>query len=323
MKFDFVGKRYWFFAFSLLIIAAGMVGFFVNGAVLDISFSGGTSIEMKMNDDTFSIPQIETLMANTIDKRVLVQKSKTFNSDTTSKNMDILQLSIAKESGTLSEGEIAKVEEAIINEFKLDPKTAVISEISVEPFIGKEVMNNGIQAIFITSILIILYIWWRFKVMSGLSAGITAVIALLHDVSIMTSVYFIFKIPLNESFIAAILTILGYSMNDTVIIYDRIRENTKLIKKIGIVNMTNKSIIDTISRTINTMLTTTIAIVTVYVFAAVNNIQSIEEFTLPLMVGMIAGSYSSIFIASPLWVMWKQFRGKKVTTSAKPIKARA
>jgi preprotein translocase subunit SecF len=192
-------------------------------------------------------------------------------------------------------------------------------------FLDIDQINNKIKAVIISSILIILYIWWRFQVMSGLSAGVTAVLALLHDVAIMISVYLLFRIPWNESFIAAILTILGYSMNDTVIIYDRIRENSKAIKKVGLVVLTNRSINETLSRTINTMLTTFIAIMTVYVFAVVNNIRSIEEFALPLVVGMVSGSYSSIFIASPLWVMWKQVKAKNTPApkDLKPAKGKA
>lgn len=156
--------------------------------------------------------------------------------------------------------------------------------------------------------------------MSGLSAGVMAVLALLHDAAIMLSVYTVFRIPLNDSFIAAVLTILGYSMNDTIIIYDRIRENSNLLRKVPIAELVNKSILQTLARSINTVVTVLICVTTVYVFAVYHNIKSIQDFSLPLIVGITSGCYSSIFIASPLWVMWRQSKSKKKVPS-KAVKA--
>ena len=156
--------------------------------------------------------------------------------------------------------------------------------------------------------------------MHGLSAGVIAIIALLHDIMVMFTVYIIFRIPLNNSFIAAVLTIIGYSMNDTVVIYDRIRENTRIMRKTTLKDLVNKSVLQSLSRSVNTSLTTLICILTLYVFAAVNNIESIKEFTLPLAIGIISGVYSTIFIASPLYLMWQE-RGKRKKTSGKPAKA--
>jgi preprotein translocase subunit SecF len=173
------------------------------------------------------------------------------------------------------------------------------------------------MAVGVSALLIIIYVWARFSVMSGLSAAIMSVVALLHDVFIMLSVYAIFKVPVNESFIAAALTILGYSINDTIIIYDRIRENSKLIRKSATFELVNKSINQTILRSINTVVTTLIAVATVYVAAAVNNINSLKEFTFPLLVGITSGCYSSIFIASPLWAMWKEHKAKTHLRTAK------
>jgi preprotein translocase subunit SecF len=175
-------------------------------------------------------------------------------------------------------------------------------------------------AAFIASILIILYIWWRFKAVSGLSAGVSGVIALFHDALVMLAVYTIFNIPLNESFIAAVLTILGYSMNDTVIIFDRIRENNRLLRKVPIPELVNKSIMQTLNRTINTSVTVMMSVIIVYGFAFYYGIESVKEFTFPLMIGLLSGTYSSIFIACPLFVMWKE-RSAKKAASAKPAKA--
>jgi preprotein translocase subunit SecF len=171
-------------------------------------------------------------------------------------------------------------------------------------------------------LVIILYVWWRFKAVNGLSAGIFGVVALIHDVLIMVAVYIIFKIPLNESFIAATLTVIGYSMNDTVIIYDRIRENNRLLKKTAIAELVNRSVVQTLNRSINTVVTTLISIIIVFIFASINNIQSLREFTFPLIIGFASGVYSSIFIAGALYVDWMEHKEKK-KLAAKASKAKA
>jgi preprotein translocase subunit SecF len=122
----------------------------------------------------------------------------------------------------------------------------------------------------------------------------------------MLTAYVILRIPINDSFVAAMLTIIGYSINDTIVIYDRIRENTKLMPRANAGELVNKSVLQSLSRSINTSLTTLIAVLTLLVFSIVYNIQSIREFTMPLVVGLISGVYSTLFIASPLYMMWQE-----------------
>lgn len=302
---DLIGKKYYFFGISILLILGGIVGYIVNGGFkLDIQFEGGTILEMYMPNADFDSKKAEEIVKKEINKEVTAQKSKD-----TARNVDLLTINVSKDN-TLTGEEQNKVVDALRKEFKVQENSEMYVQ-KVEPFIGKEIMQNGLKAVLWASILIILYIWWRFKVMSGLSAGVMAVLALLHDVFIMLAVYAVFRIPLNESFIAAVLTILGYSMNDTIIIYDRIRENSGLLRKTPIGELVNKSIIQTLSRSINTVLTVLICLITVYVFAGYYNIQTIKEFSFPLIIGVASGCYSSIFIASPLWVMWKEYQEKK------------
>lgn len=320
-------KRYYFFILSAIIILSGVVMYFVEGFKLDIEFEGGTIIEMRANDKMFTEKNTQDLqteiadfVTKTLNKPAKVQKSTSYDvSGTNSKSFDIITISVGSEN-TLSNTELTKVEEAVVKEFKLNAKNAVVSEESVEPFIGKEIMNNGLKAVVIAFVLIILYVWYRFRAMSGLSAGVFAIVGVLHDLMIMLAVYVIFQIPLNESFIAALLTVVGYSMNDTVIIYDRIRENNRLLRKVPLPELVNSSIIQTLNRSINTVVTSLIAITTVYIFSKVNGINSMEQFSFPLIIGIAAGCYSSIFIASPLYVMWKESQ-KKRKVSGKPAKA--
>lgn len=316
---DFVGKRNYFFAISIVLLLAGLIGYIVNGLQLDIQFQGGTIIEMQMNDSNFSTEKAEEIVKNEIGKKAIAQRSQTINAKESGKKIDILSLSVGS-AEALSGDEINKAVAAIRKEFNVS--SAQMNVQNVQPLIGRELRDNAIKAIVVSSVLIILYIWMRFKVMSGLAAGVMAVLALLHDAAIMFAVYTVFKIPINESFIAAVLTILGYSMNDTIIIYDRIRENSRLLSKTQIPELVNKSIMQTLARSINTIVTVLICIVTVYAFSVYHNIRSMEEFSFPLIVGIASGCYSSIFIASPLWAIWKQSQTKKkVSSKIKPAKA--
>ncbi len=316
---DLMGKRNYFFGLSILIILAGIVGYIVhNGFNLDIEFEGGTVIEMQMNDDRFDTTKVEQIASLAINKKVTAQKSETLNTKDNNSKINMLIMNIASKD-TLTGSEQTKLVDAIKKEFGLK-NNVQMTVTNINPSIGQELLGKGLNAIIMASLLIIIYIWIRFRVMSGLSAGITAVIALLHDAFLMLSVYTIFNIPLNESFIAAVLTVLGYSMNDTIIIYDRIRENSGLLRKTPIAELVNKSIIQTLSRSINTVVTVLICLITVYVYASYYNIGSIKEFSFPLIIGVSSGCYSSIFIASPLWIIWKQAQVKKKISTAKTAK---
>lgn len=310
---NLIGKRNYFFALSAIILIAGLVGYFINGVKLDIQFEGGTIIQVQMPDDNYDTAKAEKVVKDTLGKSVIVQKASTYNAENSATKIYLMDLKIGSKEA-LSQSDRSKVIDALKKEYNLK-ENVNISVNSIEPFIGKEIMNKGFLAVFWSSIVIILYVWWRFKIMSGLSAGVMAILALLHDVLIMFSVYILFKIPLNDSFIAAVLTVIGYSMNDTIIIYDRIRENSNLLRKTPIAELVNRSVVQTLNRSINTVVTVLICIITVFIFASLNGIQSIKEFTLPLIVGISSGMYSSIFIASSLYVVWKEHLVKKKVAS--------
>jgi len=147
----------------------------------------------------------------------------------------------------------------------------------------------------------LIYITFRFEFKSA----VAAIVALLHDVLMVISLYAIFRIPVDSTFIAVILTIVGYSINDTIVVFDRIRENLRLMRKTPFNDVANLSIIQTIARSINTSLTTLMTIVMLFLFGG----ETIKDFTLALIVGIASGTYSSIFIASPIWAMWRQKPG--------------
>jgi preprotein translocase subunit SecF len=316
---DLMGKKNYYFALSILIFIVGIIGFFINGIQLDIQFQGGTIMQIEMPNDAFDTELAADIVKDVIGKTANVNKSFTFNPENEESRIHLMVLNIAS-SETLTDDERNTVLDALREEFNI-AQDASVNVNSVEPFIGNEFKMNAMKAIVVSSILIILYVWWRFKSMHGLSAGVFAVVALIHDIGVMFIAYVLFMIPLNDSFVAAMLTIIGYSINDTIVIYDRIRENTKIMRKTPIRELVNKSVLQTLSRSINTSVTTLIAVLTLFIFSVIYNIQSIREFTMPLVVGIVSGVYSSIFIASPLYMLWQERKLNKKAAARKPAKA--
>ncbi|MDQ2087229.1 protein translocase subunit SecF [Herbivorax sp. ANBcel31] len=324
---DFYGKRKIFFTMSLLLILTGLIFFFVNGGfALDIQFQGGTEIQLEVNDSDFNVEdpnddiiRAEEVALNTVDRRIMVRHTHSLGSAEGDGRMDFLVIGVATGEEMLSDSEQRDLVSELRDEFNIK-EDAQMDVNSVSTSISRELRSKGILAVILASILMLLYIWIRFNIMSGLFAGLTAVVALIHDAAIMLSVYVVFGIPLNETFIAAVLTILGYSMNDTIVIYDRIRENSKASRKDTVEGLVNKSINQSLRRSINTSITTLACVTTVFIFASINGISSLQEFSFPLIIGLASGTYSSIFIASPLWVNWNKAHQRK-KASQKPSNA--
>ncbi len=224
----------------------------------------------------------------------------------------MVNIKVASTDKLLSADELQAVKTAIENKFDI-----VVSEYPVDynfsnvsPNVGREMLRNGIIAILIAAVLMILYIWIRFKAISGLSAGLMSVVALVHDVAIMFLVYGIFGYTINESFVAAVLTILGYSINNTIVIFDRIRENAKTHNDMSVGEVVNLSVSQTMKRCIITTLCVLSSLVILFIFATVNGLESVVEFAFPLIIGNICGFYSSAFIAPTLWAKMKEAKKK-------------
>jgi len=302
--YDVVGKRNWFFGFSLLIILTGLAFGYFKGINLDIDFKGGTVMDVNLHTAQFKVIDIQKIVTDNTGEAMPVVLVAGVNNDSVS----------IRTSKDLTPNQSKALFNAIKEKYNLtesDPE----SVDTIAPIIGNELKSKGLWAVAISSFIILIYVAIMFRKMGGFSAGLTAIIALIHDILILLSVYLIAHIPMNTAFIAAALTILGYSMNDTIIVYDRIRENEKLLKKVSIAELVNKSIIQTLGRTINTVLTVLIMVATLYIFGVFYNVDAIKEFTLPLLIGIISGSYSSVFIASSLYVAWHEFSEKREKAS--------
>ena len=296
---NFYGKRGIYFAISLVLILAGIIGLFINGIKLDITFSGGAKITYSYVGEEINATEVEALVKKTLNREASVQNSTGYQNNDTA-----LVISLAG-TESLETEEQEKLFNAL-NKAYSEHKLEQGSTTNVEPAIGHRFFVRGLIAIGLAAAFIIIYVTLRFSVVSGFTAALTAMIALFHDILLIFFVYVLFGIPINDGFIAVVLTILGYSVNDTLVIFDRIRENKKLYgNKLLVTDLINKSIGQSLKRTINTSLMSLAAIALVLIFGIINGLTSIVNFALPMMIGIISGCYSSSFLAPCLWGMIK------------------
>lgn len=293
MKIDFVGKRKWFYAISLIIIIAGLVATFTKGFVQDIEFIGGTIIEIELGKE-FNNSEVEEIVTRLSGETPRIQKMR--NAVTG------IETKVSISTTALEEDVKNQIIDEIYQKYEIAEETDAATFRTVKPTFGDEMKSRVWKAVIITAIGIAIYIAIVFKSMSGALAGVSAVTALIHDMLIVFAVYAIFGIPLNTTFVAAILTVLGYSINDTVVIFDRIRENTISTRKGNLEEVVNTSINQSLRRTLFTSVCVIAALVLLYGFAVYYKVSSIQEFALPLGVGLIAGTYSSICLSGNILI---------------------
>ncbi|SDK56180.1 protein translocase subunit SecF [Natronincola ferrireducens] len=283
-------RKIWF-SISTVIIIIGLALSLVRGFNLGIDFTGGTQMEIELEQ------QVEVAEIREITNQFDPNASISFIGP----DRTIVQFRTTEDLDSRTRAEI-------FNQFKekynLQTDEPLIAN-QFGPTVGREIQNKAFLSMIISAIGMLIYITFRFE----LRFGIAAITALLHDLLVVLAVYSIFRIPINSPFVAAMLTILGYSINDTIVVFDRIRENVKFIKKSNFQQVANDSIAQTITRSINTSLTTLVTIVALYLFG----VDQVKVFALPLIAGVLSGTYSSIFIASPVWVMLKEMQNRKTS----------
>ena len=320
---DFIGKSKIFFCISLGIMLVSLIlNIVCLPTLVDIQFTGGTIIKYNYGGEP-SHKNIEKIVNETLKgidtlKNEKVDFSYSENlaasADDTTKHIVSLQF-------TGNKAVEIEHKQAITDALQKGyPKNSFEEESStaVDASKGANFFLKCIIAVSMAAVIMILYVAIRFRKIGGLSAGVMAVVALIHDLIIVYFVFVLFRMPLNDNFIAVVLMILGYSLNDTIVIYDRVRENRrKSGPKVTITEIVNRSLNQCFTRTICTSITTIIAIVSVLVVSLIYGISSIISFALPMMIGLISGSYSSVCIAAPLWVMWKNHKDKKTLEKRK------
>lgn len=293
-KIDFMGLKKYTFVFSGLLLLLGLVGtvqIYRGQANLGIDLAGGTSIQMKFQKP-FSMGEIRSILAKAGHVGASLQEAS-------GENILLLKL------GALGKEEEKMVAEPVVRLLRqsLPGNPFVVESVSeIGPAIGHKLRRDAALALLISALAIIIYLAWRFE----FKFGVAAAVATFHDILIIVGIFWALGIEMDLLFITALLTIGGYSLTDTVVVFDRIRENIRLRKKKTFSEVINQSLNEVLSRTIITSITTFVAVVALLAFGGI----VLRDFSLALAIGILVGTYSSIFVASPVVALW---RGEKMT----------
>ncbi|NLZ51934.1 MAG: protein translocase subunit SecF [Thermoanaerobacteraceae bacterium] len=281
--YKIIEKMHLWIGISLAIIALGLIFMLIRGGFnWGIDFTGGNMLHFDINE-TYELAEVRSILGKLDIKEFEAKKAGDSGQELIIRTVDLSK----------------SMQTKIFDTFKQKwPNTELIRAGVIDAVIGKELQRQAIIALVIATLGMLIYITFRFEFYSA----VAAVLALVHDVLIVLSFYAIFNVPVDSTFIAVILTIVGYSINDTIVIFDRIRENLKVMKKAAFEDVANLSINQSISRTVNTSVTTLLTIAALFFLGG----ETIKDFTLALIVGISAGTYSSIFIASALWSIFKK-----------------
>ena len=309
-QLNVAGKRKVFLGISGGIAAVVVLASLILGVSMDIQFKGGSMIVMSY-DGEISMSEAQKAAESVLGKGLTLQNG---SNAATGQQTVTINLPGAQ---TLTTEELQSLTDAL-QEACPENHMEQLQTSTVNPTIGGEFLRKCLVAVVAAVVLILLYIAWRFRRIGGLPAGVIAVIALFSDLVAVFGAFVLMRIPLNGNFVAAMLTILGYSINDTVVMYDRIRENRNLYgDKMLFEELVNHSVNQSLRRSINTTLTTCLALATICVMAVVFGLDSIFTFAMPLMVGMISGVYTSLCLTTSLWVLWEGKRPNKKTHTAR------
>ncbi|MCH3962890.1 MAG: protein translocase subunit SecF [Clostridium sp.] len=278
-----IEKRKIWFTISLIVIAIGIFTMATKGLEYGLDFKGGTVVEINLGKD---------FNKHDVDK--IIQK---YSNDFQSNKVNSKSISI--KSSNLSNDDVSSIIKSIKKEY---PKSTLTNQENIGASIGKEARINAIKAVIIAIAAMFIYIAIRFE----FSYGMAAIIGLIHNILIMLSVYAVARVSIDSSFIAAALTVIGYSVHDTIVVFDRIRENHNYMRREDPELIADASVTQTLARSINTVVTVIITLTSVYIL-----VPSVRNFSEPILVGIVSGCYSSICIASPCWVLIKRYMTKR------------
>jgi len=304
---NIIGQKYIYFAISAILIIPGIISLSLYGLRLGIDFQGGTLLELKLEKAAPGIT-IDSAVENQEKSTIVSSLQNIVEVNSISKVSDQSYLLRTK---VLDKEKVTEVKAALQTSFGQVEQKRVET---VGPTIGKELVQNSLISLILASVAIVFYIAFSFrevpKPASSWKFGLTAIAALLHDVLFVVGVFSIlgklYNVEVDSLFVTALLTIIGFSVHDTIVVYDRIRENLKRRLPLSFAEVVNKSIIETIGRSVATSLTVVLVLSSLLLFGG----QTIKWFVVALLVGIVSGTYSSIFNASPLLVVWQEWSDK-------------
>lgn len=288
------------------IFVIGILWSVIFGVKLDINFSGGAKVSYSYTGE-IADKDIEAVVDQHVKKDYALRKSTSLAGDT-----QTFEISLSGKNALSAKTQEAMTK-ALTEKFK-DNKIELYDSNSVSPSVAGSFFAKSMVAVLITAVLVVIYVGIRFRRIGGVSAGITALVSLVFDVLITFFVCVIFRLQIDSNYIAVVLTMLGYSLNDTIVIYDRIRENKKFYPDMEIGELVNNSINTVIIRNIVTTATTLLAVTTIIVVSEIFGLTSLRTFAIPMVFGLLSGAVSSLFVSGPLWVIWRRRRiakGKK------------
>ncbi len=311
--FSFYQHRRTFFLISAIIMVIGVIGVFINGVHLDIQFTGGAILKYTYEGELTG-EEVATAASEILGRLATGQITKDL---TTGESRVVLNL--AGEYGMSSDEQadfLVKLNERF-------PSAKFVSAESslVQPFFGRRFLERSILAVVLALFLILIYEWITFRKIGGLLAGLAALVALFHDLLVVFFTCVIAGIPIGDSFVAVSLSIVGYSINATIVIFDRIRENRRLHPKESLETVADLSMRQSMMRSINTNLAVTVSVALIYFLATRASLDSVIAFALPMTFGSISGCYTSTCLAGPLWVIWQKQRDKRRGEAASAKKA--
>ena len=299
-QINFVGLRKKFLVFSSCLMAAIVLCAVVFGVHLDTEFTGGAMITLSY-DGSFEMAQVQQTASNALENTGLTLQT----GENVATGDQTLKISMPG-TETVTTDQVEALLDSL-NETYPDNNFAQLSLSNVSAAMGTKFLQKSLVAVVFSLLLILLYIGFRFKKIGGLTGGLMAVLALLNDLMVVFGTFVLLRTPLDGNFIAAMLTILGYSINDTVVVYDRIRENRALMgKKASFEELVNRSVNQSARRTLITTITTVMALGVLCIVAKLYGLDSIFTFAFPLMMGMISGVYTSLCVSTSAWMLWSE-----------------
>lgn len=306
---NIIGRRRFWLLFSAILLVACITAIVVRGFNLGIDFTGGTNVSVPLSRAVTASEAAEALsspeLADLGLESAVIQPFSRLDERGRSHNGLLVKTRLV-DGRFLDDSEVDRIVNRLQSSFGEIDRSALAVE-KVGPIIGRDMTRNAMVAVLLASVLMLGYISFRFEFKSG----VAAVLALVHDVLVVMGIFAMLGREINSTFIAAVLTVIGYSVNDTIVVFDRIRENLQFRKKgEAFETLVNDSIIQTLRRTVNTGMAAIFAVTILFLFGG----QSLKEFTLAMLIGMISGTYSSIFVASPIWVIWRNFSERRAAT---------
>ena len=300
--YDFCSKKKLILIIAICVIAALLLGALIRGVKFAIEFKGGTMLTYSYTGD-LSTDDVETEVEKLVESNVNVRRGESLDSDGYQ-----ISISFTSNEGLNADGQHELTEK--LREAFPDNELELFDSNDVSPSSGREFLLKCLLAMVFAAIIIIIYIAIRFIKIGGWSAGVCSIFALCHDILAALAVSIICGFEFNSNIVAVILTILGYSINNTIVIYDRIRENRTLMPKASLNELINTGCSQSLTRSIRTSITTIGTMLVVTIVVLVSGYTSLLSFSVPLMAGLISGTYSSLFVAPVTWSWWKKNEGK-------------